>query len=383
MNLPAVHTQFITLPGSFTLRNGAVLNDVRVAYEQYGTLAPQKDNVILLFHAFTGSQHAYGYNPEVPGVNHFWKEENHEGWWNSIIGPGRPLDTDKYCIICANYLGSCYGTTGPMDACPADGLPYGSRFPRVEVADQAALQALLLDRLGIEKVHLVGPSIGGLIALSFACLYPERMKSFISIGSCYKSSVEHRLSAFEQILAIELDENFKGGDYYSGPLPKRGLALARIIAHKLFVDQEALEKRARKDVGGQYGMLTWFHPTRSTQSYMLHQGTKFAERFDANAYIRIADMWGEFDIRDHTPEGTFQAALAGFKKTGIPALIFSIDTDFAYQPKDQEDFARQLKSCGIEVEYHTIRSDKGHDSFLLEPELYAEPIRRVLKGRDA
>ena len=318
MQLPYVQTRFLDLPGSFPLRNGAVVEKVRIAYEQYGTPSPEKDNVILLFHALSGSQHAYGYNPDVPGIGALWKPENHEGWWNSIIGPGKPLDTDRFCIICANYLGGCYGTTGPASPSPADGLPYGSRFPHVEVADQARLQALLLDSLGIERVHLVGPSVGGLIALSLACQFPERVKSFISIGSGYRASIEHRLSLFEQILAIELDPDFRDGDYYQGPFPKKGLAFARIIGHKSFVYQEGLEQRARKEVGGQSGMLAWLRPTRSTQSYMLHQGTKFAERFDANSYLRIADMWAEFDIRDHAPEGTFSAALEGFRRETIP-----------------------------------------------------------------
>lgn len=222
MQLPYVQTRFLDLPGSFPLRNGAVVEKVRIAYEQYGTPSPEKDNVILLFHALSGSQHAYGYNPDVPGIGALWKPENHEGWWNSIIGPGKPLDTDRFCIICANYLGGCYGTTGPASPSPADGLPYGSRFPHVEVADQARLQALLLDSLGIERVHLVGPSVGGLIALSLACQFPERVKSFISIGSGYRASIEHRLSLFEQILAIELDPDFRDGDYYQGPFPKKG-----------------------------------------------------------------------------------------------------------------------------------------------------------------
>lgn len=221
MQLPAVQTKFLDLPNSFSLRNGATLDKVRVAYEQYGTLTPNKDNAILLFHALSGSQHAYGYNPEVPGIGSLWKPENHEGWWNSIIGPGKPLDTNRFCIICANYLGGCYGTTGPAAPCPADGQPYGSRFPHVEAADQARLQALLLDSLGIERVHLMGPSVGGLIALSFACQFPERVRSFISIGSGYRASIEHRLSLFEQILAIELDPDFQGGDYYRGPAPQK------------------------------------------------------------------------------------------------------------------------------------------------------------------
>lgn len=375
---PTVHTVFQNLPGVFSLRNGAKLENVCVAYEQYGVLSPEKDNVILLFHALSGSQHAYGYNPAIPGIGSLWQPENHEGWWNSIIGPGKPLDTDRFCIICANYLGGCYGTTGPASFCPTDGLPYGSRFPHVEVADQARLQAVLLTALGIDRVHLVGPSVGGLIALSFACQFPERVRSFISIGSGYRASIEHRLSLFEQILAIELDPDFHGGDYYQGTAPHKGLAFARIIGHKAFVYQEGLEQRARKEVGGQAGLLTWMTPTRSTQSYMLHQGTKFAKRFDANSYIRIADMWSEFDIRDHAADGSFKSALEGFRRTGIPALIFSIDTDCCFRPAEQQDFVAQLQAADIPVEYHTIISTKGHDSFLLEPELYAEPICRTL-----
>lgn len=378
MSLPLVHTLFLDLPGAFSLRNGTVLQQVRIAYEQYGELSPEKDNVILLFHALSGSQHAYGFNPEVPGTGTLWKPENHEGWWNSIIGPGKPLDTDRFCIICANYLGGCYGSTGPASPCPADGQPYGSRFPHVQVEDQARLQALLLSHLGVDRVSLVGPSVGGLIALAFACQFPERVQSFISIGSGYKASIEHRLSLFEQILAIELDPDFQGGDYDENSAPKKGLAFARIIGHKSFVHQDGLEQRARKEVGGSAGLLSWMQPTRSTQSYMLHQGSKFAERFDANSYIRIADMWAEFDIRDRTQEGSFSAALAGFKAHRVPTLIFSIDTDCCFRPAEQQDFVAQLHQTGINAEFHTIVSDKGHDSFLLEPELYEGPIRKIL-----
>ncbi|MFR4222478.1 MAG: homoserine O-acetyltransferase family protein [Akkermansia sp.] len=277
-----------------------------------------------MFHALSGSQHAYGYNPEVPGTGSLWKPENHEGWWNSIIGPGKPLDTDRFCIICANYLGGCYGTTGPASPSPTDGLPYGSRFPHVEAADQARLQALLLDSLGIERIHLAGPSVGGLIALSFACQFPERVRSFISIGSGYRASIEHRLSLFEQILAIELDPDFRGGDYYQGPAPKKGLAFARIIGHKSFVYQEGLEQRARKEVGGKSGLLTWMTPTRSTQSYMLHQGTKFAERFDANSYIRIADMWASSTSATTPRTEHFKPPWKASAAQGFPRLSFPL-----------------------------------------------------------
>lgn len=374
-----VTTHFAKLNTPLLLSSGDLLNEVTLAYEQYGKLNANKDNAILLFHALSGSQHAYGHNPAIQGVGDLWKQENHEGWWNSIIGPGKPLDTDKYCIICVNYLGSCYGSTGPTSLHPDDGKAYGSRFPKVTPYDQAKAQAQLLDQLGIENIHLVGPSVGGLIGLSFACLYPQRVRSFISIGSGYKSSIQHKLSLFEQIVAIELDPNFKGGDYYGGVAPTQGLALARIIGHKSFVYQEGLESRANKTVGGNYGMLSWMIPTRSTQSYMLHQGTKFAQRFDANSYIRIADMWAEFDIRDLSPAHDFAEAVQGLRQYQIPTLIFSIDTDACFTPAEQTDFTQSLKEAGIPTEYHLIKSEKGHDSFLLEPELYAEPIVRILQ----
>lgn len=378
MPLPLVHSQFIQLNAPVTLECGSSLDSVQLAYEQYGSLSEKKDNVILLFHALSGSQHAYGYNPDVPGIGSLWQQENHEGWWNSIIGPGKPLDTEHFCIICVNYLGGCYGSTGPASLCPADEKPYGSRFPHVTVGDQARVQAQLLTQLGIDRIHLVGPSVGGLIALSFACQFPERVKSFISVGSGYRASIEHRLSLFEQILAIELDPHFCGGDYYNSEPPHKGLAFARIIGHKAFVYQDGLEQRARKEVGDAKGMLQWLKPTRSTQSYMLHQGTKFAHRFDANSYIRIADMWSEFDIRDLTPAATFEAATYGLASANIPVLVFSIDTDCCFKPAEQQDFVARLRAAGISTEFHTITSTKGHDSFLLEPELYAEPIRRIL-----
>lgn len=374
-----VETSFMTLSAPFALENGEVIPQVQLAYEAYGTPAPDGDNVILLFHALTGSQHAYGWNDCVPDIGTLWQPENYEGWWNSIIGSGKPLDTDKYYIICANYLGSCYGSTGPASPHPLDGKPWGSRFPHVTVRDQARLLAYLLDTMEIDRVSLVGPSIGGLVALSFAVQFPQRVKCLISVGSGYRCSIEQRLSVFEQILAIELDPDFNGGDYYDGPAPLRGLAFARIIGHKAFVYQEGLEARARREVGSDCGMLSWLKPTRSTQSYMLHQGTKFALRFDANSYIRIADMWGEFDICEQMGTDDFTKALAPCAREEIPFLVFSIDTDYCFRPDEQKEFVRLLKEAGVPTEFHTIHSDKGHDSFLLEPELYAEPIRRFLQ----
>lgn len=378
---PQVSTSFLDLSSPFSLADGTELGGVRIAYETYGKLDETAGNAVLLFHALSGSQHAYGWNPDVPGTGGLWKEENHQGWWNNLIGPGKPLDTDRHFIICANYLGGCYGTTGPMSPHPGDGLPWGSRFPVVTVQDQAALQARLLDALGIERVALVGPSVGGLIALCFAVRFAERVRSVISIGSGYRASIEQRLSLFEQILAIELDPDFNGGDYDRARPPRRGLAFARIIGHKAFVYQDGLESRARQEVGGDYGMLSWTKPTRSTQSYMLHQGTKFAERFDAGSYIRIAGMWSEFDIREQEETPDFSRALMPCALAGIPFLIFSIDTDCCFKTPEQQDYHQRLLDAGVSSEFCLIHSEKGHDSFLLEPALYAEGIGRFLALR--
>lgn len=376
---PAVSTKFLDLSSPFTLSDGQLLNGVCVAYETYGELDDNAGNAVLLFHALSGSQHAWGWNPDVPGTHGLWKEENHTGWWNHLIGPGKPFDTDQYFVVCANYLGGCYGTTGPMSPHPDDGGPWGSRFPAVTIQDQAAIQARLLDALGIERAAVAGPSVGGLAALSFAVQFPERTKCVISIGSGYKASIEQRLSLFEQALAIELDPNFNVGDYYGGEAPKRGLALARIIGHKSFVYQEGLEARARKEIGNDCGMLSWTKLTRSTQSYMLHQGTKFAERFDANTYLRVVNMWAEFDIREQEQTDSFTRALMPCARGKVPFLVFSIDTDCCFKQAEQEDFHQQLLDAGVPSEFHLVHSGKGHDSFLLEPELYADAIGEFLR----
>lgn len=374
-------TRFFPL-GDFALDCGETVPSAVLAYETYGTLRPDRSNAVLLFHALTGSQHAHGYNPSIPEIAPLWQEENHQGWWNAMIGSGRPLDTDRYFIICANLLGSCYGSSGPYSTHP-DGTPWGSRFPLITAGDQARAQAALLGHFGIERLHLVGPSVGGLVGLAFTALYPSRVHSFITIGSGYKPSMDHQLSVFEQILAIELDPRYLAGRYPLDNPPKQGLAFARIIGHKAFVYQEGLAERARESTGDRKNMLTWYTPTRNTQSYMLHQGTKFANRFDANSYIRIADMWINYDLRTITGTATLEQALEPCRAAGVPFLVFSIDTDACFRPEEQREYVDQLRRIGIPAEYHLIRSEKGHDSFLLEPELYAEPIARFLQRGNA
>lgn len=365
--------------GDFTFDDGQTLPGMQLAYETYGSINADKSNAILLFHALTGSHHAHGWNDNLPEAGDFWQPENYEGWWDLMIGPGKPLDTDRYFIVCANFLGSCYGSSGPASLAP-DGEPWGSRFPMVTANDQARAQLKLLDAMGIDRFAIVGPSVGGMLSLATTSMCPERIRSVIIIGASNSPAIEHKLSVFEQILAIELDEKYRAGRYPLSDPPRRGLALARIICHKLFVYQKGLEKRARKGICDPQGMLSWYTPTRNTESYMIHQGTKFARRFDANAYIRIVNMWSSFDLPTLSGKRSLSEAFRDYAAHGIPFMIFSISTDCCFTPKDIAAFARKLRNCGVNANYRCIRSQKGHDSFLLEPELYQSDIRRYLSS---
>jgi homoserine O-acetyltransferase len=239
---------FYTSPEPFSCRAGGVIPEITLAYETYGELNEAKDNAILIFHALSGSQHAAGYCPEVPGCP-YWTDECKEGWWDLFVGPGKAINTEKFFAICINYLGGCYGSTGPSSLHPEDGKPYGSRFPFLKAEDVVRSQALLLDHLGIEKLHAVtGPSVGGLLCLTFATLYPERVDIVLPLGTGPRLTSLTRLHNFEQITAIENDPHFNGGDYYAGPQPDTGLMLARMIAHKTYVSLETMESRARGEL---------------------------------------------------------------------------------------------------------------------------------------
>jgi homoserine O-acetyltransferase len=334
----------------------------------------------MLFHALSGSHHAAGHNPAIDGVGDLWQEELHDGWWEDMIGPGKALDTDRFFIICANYLGGCYGSTGPAAINLETGRPWGSEFPAVTAADQVEVMTRLIDGLGIDALHaVVGPSVGGLVALTFATLHPQRVRNVVAIGSGYKTTVLNRLILFEQILAIENDPYFNGGDYYDNSPPLYGLALARMISHKTFVHLDSIEKRARQDVVQADDILAWYRVRDQFQSYMLHQGKKFVKRFDANTYLRIIDLWSRYDA---TLEGGAESPmdlLSRARDAGQRWLVFSIDSDFCFYPEEQAELVKHLESAGVDVMHITVHSEKGHDSFLLEPDLYTPHISWLLR----
>ncbi|MEY3394024.1 MAG: hypothetical protein RL346_260 [Verrucomicrobiota bacterium] len=374
-------TQFFHHEQAFDLREGTSLPAIRIAYETWGTLNADRSNAILLFHALSGSHHAAGFNPSIPDVGDLWQPELHQGWWEDMIGPGKAIDTNHYFVICPNYLGGCYGSTGPASINPATRKPWGSEFPSVSAADQVHAVSLLIDSLGIGTLHaVIGPSVGGLIALSFATRLPGRVRNVVSIAAGFKTTVLNRLILFEQILAIENDPNFNGGDFYETSPPLYGLALARMISHKTFVHLDSIEKRARQDVIQADDVLAWYRVRDQFQSYMLHQGKKFVKRFDANTYLRIIDLWSRYDALfegdAETPPDLFEPCA----RNGQKWLVFSIDSDFCFYPEEQSELVQHLESAKVESMHITVHSDKGHDSFLLEPDLYTPHISWLLRS---
>ena len=366
----------------FVFASGESLPGITVAYETYGKLNARKTNAILLFHALSGSQHAAGHNPEVPGLNGRWTDDVKQGWWDLFIGPGKALDTNRYFVICANYLGGCYGSSGPTSIHPETGKPYGKDFPPVLSSDVVRSQAALLDHLGIKTLHaVIGSSVGGLLAINFATLYPERVKIVMPVATGLRTTVLTRLTLFEQVLAIENDPHFNGGDYPEDATPEYGLALARMISHKTFVHLDAIEKRASQTVSQPNGQLSWYKVGHNVESYMLHQGKKFVKRFDANSYLRILNMWLRYDPLRDAGVDSYEALFARSKAAGHHYLIFSIDSDFCFYPEEQAEMVTALEHAGVSSMHITVHSNKGHDSFLLEPQLYTPHLVYTLEGR--
>lgn len=376
----SIQMQFLKLNGDkpFQLSSGQQLLGARLGYETYGELNAAKDNAILVFHALSGTPHLTGDNPDGPG-NQFWNEECHTGWWDAFIGQGKAIDPDKYFVICCNYLGGCYGSTGPASVNPETGKPYGSAFPHLSAVDIVESQVCLLDELGIDRLHaVIGPSIGGLLCLTLATRHPKRVNIVISIGSALEVSLLQRLVIFEQVLAIENDPNFKGGDYYDGERPNRGLALARMISHKTFISLKTLERRARREVAKFDDALSWYQIRTPLESYLLHQGRKFVDRFDANTYLRILEIWQRFDAFGDAGVTESRELFARCKKQQW--LIFSIGSDVCFYPDQQQQLAKGLHEADVPNMHITVHSDKGHDSFLLEPGLYTPHLQFALGG---
>ncbi|MGH8927031.1 MAG: homoserine O-acetyltransferase family protein [Acidimicrobiia bacterium] len=367
-------TLFFDLPEEllpFKMRSGETLPRVRLAYEVYGEISPEKDNVVLLFHALTGSQHAAGYNPAVEGVER-WVEENQTGWWEGFIGPGMGMDTNHLAVICVNYLGGCYGTTGPSSIDPRTGDRYGPDFPQLHLADIVESQLALLDHLGVVKLRgVAGASVGALLSLSLAARHPDRVEDVVILAGGLGSTTLHRMLNFEQKVAIFNDPDFNGGRYYEGAFPAAGLALARIIGHKSFVSIDAIRARARNEI------IDHPYVSHPVESYFWHQGEKLVIRFDPNSYLRIIDAWSNYELLEDTGAASHLDALSVCRSQRWH--VFTIDSDLCFYPEEQEGLVSSLREAGVPVEWIKVSSPKGHDAFLTEPHLFEETLRRTLR----
>ncbi len=340
----------------FRLENGEELFPIDVVYETYGKLNEEKDNVILILHALTGSAHAAGYHK---------KEGHFPGWWNSMIGPKKTFDTDKYFVVSPNILGSCYGTTGPSSINPKTGKPYGSSFPVVSIKDMVGVQKVLMDYLGIEKLFcVVGGSMGGMQALEWALSYPDRVENLILLATSARTSpfaiAIHKVG----IEAIVSDPNWRGGDYYEHSPPVSGLGIARMIGHISYLSDEAMwksfgrnsreEDRLKKDINARF----------EVERYLDYQTRKFVNRFDANSYIYIMRAMDTYDA-----SSGYESLEESFSRIMCKrVLVVSFSHDWLFPPYQSEEIVSALKANNIAVRYECVYSPYGHDSFLIEHE---------------
>ncbi|VGO14369.1 Homoserine O-acetyltransferase [Pontiella desulfatans] len=377
-----VRTQFFTYGADeesrLVLHDGTDFGPVTLAYETYGELNEAKDNAILVFHALTGSQHVAGFNPAVPGIGDRWTDECQPGWWDGFVGSGKAIDTDRFFVVCANFFGGCYGSTGPASINPERGKPYGGDFPQISFGDIVDSQLPLFDELGIARFHaVVGSSLGGLLTMNFATRYPEKVGRIIPVACGLHSTTLTRVHNLEQILSIENDPNFCNGHYYDGPAPLRGLALARMISHKTFVSLHDMEARMTDKCEQEQDEFSWYKIKTPLESYILHQGRKLVRRFDANTYLNLISGWSNFNLLLDSGCATYDDLFEGCRDQEY--LVFSISSDVCFYPEEQEAIHLELVKAGVKSEYITVESDKGHDSFLIEPELYSASIKHMLE----
>ncbi len=380
-------TQYVDLPAPLSLDCGRTLEHVRIAYETYGQLSPQRDNVVVVCHALSGDAHAAGWSddPEAPSaVDGFGaddrgiKPRGGLGWWDGMIGPGKAFDTDRYFVVCTNLLGSCRGSTGPGSINPRTGKPYGLDFPVVTVGDMVRAEKRALDVLGIDTVLAVGGgSLGGMRALEWTVAFPDSVRSCISIAST--SHLGSQGVAWNAIArnAILADPNWQGGYYYgTGRAPTAGIGVARMVGHVTYLSAESMrEKFARRLQDRQQYSYTLTEPDFAVESYLRHQADSFAGRFDANSYLYISRALTYFDLaRDHGG-GSLERAVAGAR---AKYLLVSFSSDWLYPPRDSYELETALRSQGKSVEHYEIQASYGHDSFLLEERQQAPIIAAFL-----
>lgn len=378
-------TQYADLADPLPLDCGRELYPVRIAYETYGTLAPGRDNVVLVCHALSGDAHAAGLSADrgaPANLDGFGAEDSRLdrsglGWWDGLIGPGKAVDTDRYFVICSNILGSCRGSTGPASINPATGRPYGSDFPVITVGDMVRAQRRLLDALGISSVLAVmGGSLGGMQALEWSVAYPSAVRGCILTAST--SRLQTQGLAWNAIArnAIMADPDWQNGHYYgTGREPEAGVGVARMVGHVTYLSAAAMQGKFDRSLAVDGYSYTLTTPDFEVERYLRYQADKFAARFDANSYLYISRALTYFDLARTRGRGSLRAAL-------VPAcarfLLISFSSDWLYPSSDSETLAGALESAGKDARHHRLDAPYGHDSFLLDTDQQTPLIRNFL-----
>lgn len=348
-----VNTHTVRLPG-FSTRSGYSFPFIDINYQAIGTLSPAKDNAILITHALSGNAHVAGVNPETGKA----------GWWDHYVGPGKPIDTDRFFVICSNVIGGCNGSTGPLSLNPETGRPYNMEFPPVTIQDMVTAQTLLIDSFGIDKLFaVVGGSMGGMQALSWAVDHPDRLHACVPIASCMAHTAMQ--IAFNEVgrQAILTDPNWNRGDYANDRRPEHGLAVARMIGHITYLSESVMEtkfgRRHQRPATPQDIFPVFF----AIESYLQHQGLSFVNRFDPNAYLYITKALDMFDLLEGKDGEEAEENLSSVK---CRFLIISFESDWLYPPRQSRDMARILRRAGKAVTYMNLETEYGHDSFLIQ-----------------
>jgi homoserine O-acetyltransferase/O-succinyltransferase len=350
------------------LDSGTALGPFTIAYQTYGRLDAARANAILVCHTLTSDQFVAETHP-VTGK---------PGWWESMVGPGLPMDTDRYFIICANVLGGCMGTSGPGEINPASGRPWGMGFPLITVGDMVRAQKLLIDSLGIEKLFcVIGGSMGGMQVLQWAASYPEHVFAAVPVATAARHSAQN--IAFHEVgrQAIIADPNWQGGDYYSkGVKPSRGLAVARMAAHITYLSETALHRKFGRNLQDRLRPSYGFDADFQVESYLRHQGSTFVDRFDANSYLYITRAMDYFDMAAEHGGSLAEA----FRATPVRFCLVSFTSDWLFPTRESRAIVHALNAVAANVSFVEIESDKGHDAFLLDEPEFAATLDGFLSG---
>jgi homoserine O-acetyltransferase/O-succinyltransferase len=360
-----VERRYQTWHEPLLLESGAELGPVTLAYETYGSLDPARDNAILIMHALSGDAHVAGRHTP---------EDRKPGWWDTMVGPGKAFDTDRFCVICANVIGGCQGSTGPSSIDPRTGERYNLRFPVITIADMVNAQVRLLDRLGIQQVAAaVGGSMGGMQVLQLATAHPERVRLAIPLATTARSSAQ--AIAFSAIgrRAIMADPRWRGGDYPADDPPADGLSIARMVGHMTYLSEERQARRFDRQLQDRSELGYTLEREFAVESYLDYQGQSFVNRFDANSYLYITKAMDYWDLTRDRP-----SLSDAFRRARAEFLVASFSSDWLYPAGESEAIVAALREARRSVEYHHITSPLGHDAFLLESEILTPIIEEAL-----